>query len=441
MTDPANGLEVSPWLITFTQAVVTLLVGAVSWYLASHRRKSVRQGREEAMFESLQLANRTLPYLRRGLDAETATRTAHLIYDYFQPGAVSVVSHDRVLAFVGAGSDHHQIGTRPSTRLAREALRTGRPMIGRTWAELGCPRSDCPLHACVAAPLKTRDRIIGVLKVYYGVDDPLTTGRVRVVTALAQLMSIQVELAELDRKTEQLAKAELAALQAQISPHFVYNTLNTIAAFIRTKPDEARRLLVDFADFTRRSFKRRGEFAPFAQELEYVHQYLGFEKARFGDRLQVVYQVDPEILTTVVPVLVLQPLVENAVRHGVAHKEGPVRVVIRAEDRGNECWITVQDDGIGIPPEVALRLAGAPPARPDGVRRRNGTASESAPGPALPPPPTHAQGGGLGLANVHERLRSVYGPEYGLRIQGGPGEGTRISFVVPKYSTRVQTAV
>src|SRR5205085_1630492 len=148
---------------------------------------------------------------------------------------------------------------------------------------------------------------------------------------LAQHMGLQIELAELDRKTEQLAKAELAALQAQISPHFVYNTLNTISSFIRTKPDEARRLLTEFADFTRRAYKRRGEFAPFAQELEYVHQYLGFEKARFGERLQVVYRVDPEILHTVVPVLVLQPLVENAVRHGVAHQEGPVRVTIRGE--------------------------------------------------------------------------------------------------------------
>lgn len=423
---PDAAVSVSPWLLLVTQVVLTLLVGGVAWYLASQRYKTVRQGREEAMFESLQLANKTLPYLRRGLNEQTAQRTAQLIYDYFRPGAVSITTQHQVVAFVGAGSDHHQAGKEPTTRLAREALRTGRPVVGRTWAETGCPRAECPLQSAIAAPLRTRERVFGVLKVLYPVEDPLTAGRVRVITALAQLMSVQIELAELDRKTEQLAKAELAALQAQISPHFVYNTLNTIAAFIRTKPEEARRLLVEFADFTRRSFKRRGEFAPFAQELEYVHQYLGFEKARFGERLQVVYRVDPEILGTVVPVLVLQPLVENAVRHGLANKEGPVKVVIRAEDRGNECWISVQDDGTGIPPEVVQRLIadGRPPA-PSGSQR------SAAAGPRSP--------GGLGLANVHERLRSVYGPEYGLRIQGGPGEGTRVSFVVPKWSTRTQS--
>jgi two-component system LytT family sensor kinase len=222
-------------------------------------------------------------------------------------------------------------------------------------------------------------------------------------------MSRQMELAELDRKTERLAKAELAALQAQISPHFVYNTLNTIAAFIRTEPETARQLLSDFADFLRRTFRPKGEFTPFAQELEYVHQYLTFEKARFGERLDVVYRVDPEILSTVVPVLVLQPLVENAVRHGISRKIGAGRVTIAAEDRGNECRISVDDDGVGMEGEVVRQVFHRP--------RRDAF--------------------GVGLINVNERLRSVYGPEHGLEIASRPGEGTRVSFSVPKYKAGV----
>ena len=206
------------------------------------------------------------------------------------------------------------------------------------------------------------------------------------------------------------AGQDLAALQAQISPHFVYNTLNTIAAFIRTEPETARQLLTDFADFLRRTFRRRGEYSPFAQELGYVHQYLTFEKARFGDRLEVVYRVDPEILSTVVPVLVLQPLVENAVRHGISRKLGPGRVVIAAEDRGNECWISVEDDGVGMDAELVQQVLQRP--------RRN----------------TY----GVGLSNVNERLRSIYGPEYGLEIVSRPGEGTRVSFSVPKYKAGVE---
>ena len=222
-------------------------------------------------------------------------------------------------------------------------------------------------------------------------------------------MSLQMELAELDRKTEQLARAELAALQAQISPHFIYNTLSTIAAFIRTKPDEARQLLTDFADFTRRSFRRRDKFSTFAQELEYVHQYLSFEKARFGDRLNVVYRIDPEILQTAMPVLVLQPLVENAIRHGIGRKPGPGRVVIAAEDRSNECYISIQDDGVGMAREQAERV-------PSG---RRGSAF------------------GVGLAKVHERLRTIYGPEHDLQLESNPGEGTRVMLAIPKYRAGV----
>jgi LytS/YehU family sensor histidine kinase len=339
-----------------------------------------------------------------------------------------------VVAFVGAGADHHQPGRGPPTRVAREALRTGRPTVGRSAQEVGCSTEGCPLRTAVVAPLRTRDRVVGALEVCYPAQEPLSAARVRAVTELARLMSLQIELAELDRKTEQLARAQLAALQAQISPHFVYNTLNTIASFIRTQPDEARRLLSEFADFTRRSFKRTEEFAPFAQELEYVHQYLGFEKARFGDRLNVIYRVDPEVLSTVVPVLLLQPLVENAVRHGLAHKEGPVKVLIRAEDRGNECWITVQDDGSGIPLGVIDRLLGT-----DGQTQAPSETLVDRPRQSHATRTTTAttRGLGLGMTSVHERLRSVYGPEYGLSIHSEPGEGTRVSFAVPKFKAGV----
>jgi two-component system LytT family sensor kinase len=272
-------------------------------------------------------------------------------------------------------------------------------------AEVGCEQDGCPLGAAIVAPLRTRRGTLGCLKLYYFDRAAVTPGKIRIISALARLMSLQMELAELDRKTEQLAKAELAALQAQISPHFIYNTLNTIASFIRTKPDEARELLSEFADFTRRAFKQRGEFSPFAQELELVHQYLLFEKARFGERLTVVYRIDPEILSTVMPVLILQPLVENAIHHGIGRKPGPGRVVISAVDRGNECWISVQDDGVGMATEQVEKVRAG---------RRDGTL-------------------GVGLSSVQERLRTIYGPEHGLQLESAPGEGTRVAFAIPKY--------
>ncbi|HZU06333.1 MAG TPA: histidine kinase [Chloroflexota bacterium] len=392
------------------QLVFTAVATAVVLYLVLTRGRTVREGREQAICESLALANRTLPYLRQGLNRMTAKKAAAVIHEFLQPAAVAIVSGRKILAHVGAGADHHEEGQEPLTTLSRELLRTGRPLVARSRAAIGCSQAGCPLETAVAAPLTLRRQVAGGLVVYFGLSQPLTAGKVKMVRAMAQLMSLQMELAELDRQTERLAKAELAALQAQISPHFVYNTLNTIAAFIRTEPETARQLLTDFADFLRRTFRRKGEYSPFAQELEYVHQYLTFEKARFGDRLEVVYRVDPEILSTVVPVLVLQPLVENAVRHGISRKLGPGRVVIAAEDRGNECWISVEDDGVGMDAELVQQVLQRP--------RRN----------------TY----GVGLSNVNERLRSIYGPEYGLEIVSRPGEGTRVSFSVPKYKAGVE---
>jgi two-component system LytT family sensor kinase len=205
-------------------------------------------------------------------------------------------------------------------------------------------------------------------------------------------------------------EAEVRALRAQISPHFVYNSLNAIASFVRTDPERARELLLEFADFTRYSFRRHGEFTTLAEELRSIDRYLLLERARFGDRLQVTLQIAPEVLPVSVPFLCVQPLVENAVRHGLEGRLGDGHITILAEDVGSEALISVEDDGAGIDPEVVRRtLAGAP------------------------------DGDGVGLANVDERLRQVYGDEYGLVVETALGAGTKVTMRVPKYRAGVHT--
>ncbi|MER3419669.1 MAG: sensor histidine kinase [Chloroflexota bacterium] len=395
--------------VLLIQALLTALAAGVVLYLAVTRGRRASQGREYAFSEALALVNRTLPYLRRGLNLVTAARTAAVIHQYLAPAAVAIVGGSKVLAHVGAGADHHHEDAEPLTRLTREVLRTGRTVVARSRERIGCARPDCPLDSAVGAPLTQRRQVVGCIVLFFPEGQSVTAGKAKMVSALAQVMSLQMELADLDRKTERLAKAELAALQAQISPHFVYNTLNTIASFIRTQPETARQLIIDFSDFLRQTFRQRGEFARFADELQYVNQYLSFEKARFGERLNVVYRVDPEVLSTVVPVLVLQPLVENAVRHGISRRVEPGRIVIVAEDRGTECWICVDDDGPGMDAATVRQALHGP--------RRDSF--------------------GIGLSNVNERLQSVYGPGHGLEIVSRPGGGTRVSFSVPKYKVGV----
>ena len=199
---------------------------------------------------------------------------------------------------------------------------------------------------------------------------------------------------------------------AQISPHFIYNALSTIASFVRTDPDRARELILDFADFTRYSFRAAGEYTVLADELRNIDRYLTLERARFGAALDVRLQVAPEVLGVVLPFLALQPLVENAVRHGVAARGGGT-ISIVARDEGSDCVITVEDDGVGMDPEV-LRSGDI-----DAL-----DASTTAPS-------SETSGARVGLTNVDHRLRAAFGNDYGLVVETGIGAVSYTHLTLP----------
>jgi two-component system LytT family sensor kinase len=203
----------------------------------------------------------------------------------------------------------------------------------------------------------------------------------------------------------------MRALRAQISPHFVYNSLTTIASFVRTDPERARELLLDFADFARYSFRNPRDFTTLAEELRSIDRYLLLERARFGDRLRFSVEVAPEVLPVTVPFLSLQPLVENAIRHGMddAHGPEPFHVRIVGRDAGAEAAISVEDDGAGMDPDRLLEILTA-----SGAGGAGGT------------------GAGIGLANVDERMRQLYGDAFGLTVETGIGAGTKVNLRVPK---------
>jgi two-component system LytT family sensor kinase len=224
-------------------------------------------------------------------------------------------------------------------------------------------------------------------------------------------MATQGELAELGLQRCRAMEAELRAVRAQISAHFIYNALAAIATFVRTDPDRARELLLEFADFTRYALRRGGAFTTLAEELRNVERYLVLEQARFGDRLRISLLIAPEVLPVTVPYLAIQPLVENAVRHGLAAKEGGGSVRIVATDDGAAATITIEDDGVGSDPTVVRSAL-------DG----------------------HAGADGVGLGNVDARLRQVYGDDFGLVVETAPGAGTKVTFRVPKYAPGVHVS-
>ncbi|MER8069858.1 histidine kinase [Streptomyces sp. NPDC094034] len=353
---------------------------------------------ERATFETLHTASLAAPPLRAGLTEESARKAARRLRSLLGTDALCLTDRERVLAWDGSG-EHH--GKQVMAQ-AEAVLTSGR---GTAFAS-GCGDLDCPLRWGVAVPLTVDHRVLGTLVAYAPRESAVLA---RAAGEVARWVSVQLELAELDRSRTRLIEAEIKALRAQISPHFIFNSLAAIASFVRTDPGRARELLLEFADFTRYSFRSHGDFTTLADELHSIDQYLALVRARFGERLSVTLQVAPEVLPVAMPFLCLQPLVENAVKHGLEGAVTTSRITISALDAGAEAEVVIEDDGVGMEPDRLRRIL-----------RGEGGAST-----------------GIGLLNVDERLRQVYGDEYGLVIETGVGAGTKITVRIPKYRAGV----
>lgn len=393
-------------LVVAAVAVAVALPVLVLWW-ARRDRRAFGTVEQRATFAALHQASLAAPALRQGLTPESATRSARHLRALLDSPAVAVTDTERLLAWEGAGAVH----AAAALVLARTALEQGRPSVV---SDLTCGTPDCEVRSAVVAPLLLDDRVVGSLAAY---GTTPSAGLVTAVAEVARWVSGQLELAELDESRARLAEAQVQALRAQISPHFVFNALTAIASFVRTDPGRARDLLLDFADFTRYSSRAHGEFTTLAEELRSIDRYLLLEKARFGDRLQVVLRVAPEVLPVAVPYLCLQPLVENAVQHGLERGRGSGTITVVAEDDGGQCRITVEDDGAGSDPErVRAALAGT--AGPDGDGHQS-----------------------IGLGNVDARLRAVYGDEHGLVVETAVGAGTKVTLRVPKFAAGVRAGM
>lgn len=338
----------------------------------------------------LQLLQATLPELRRGLTESAARTVAYELFEKLGYGAVAVTDTRRVLAFVGAGADHHGAGDQP-IRPVYEALAQERPLLAPLALRTECRHPACPLGAAAVVPLRLSDGVAGAVVAFATAGSPLDETAVATLESLGDQLSAELQLSE-------LTDATTTALQAQMEPHFVFNALNTIASFIRTEPERARRLVLAFADHLRSRLVQPGEFVTLEDELRHVQSYLDLEQARFGSQLEVTMVADPEALAVRLPPLLVQPLVENAIKHGKTDR--PLHLIVRARVRRGNLRVTVRDDGRGIARDVIERVL----------------------------EPGVGDGTGIGLANVNRRLLAHYGG--GVRLRSFPF-GTIVRLEVP----------
>ena len=386
-------------------AAVIVLGGAINI--------SPEDTRSEATERTLRVATGTLAHLHGGLTVENARAICALLLPETSAAAIAITDTATVLAFEG------QLETPfvPGTANAKPTLEVLKSKRMETFVSVDQESQDVRRfsignrragHAFgIIVPLLVQDRAVGTIKLYYRRDLDIDRTQLAIAEGLGSLLSTQLSSHELDRQAELTARAEVKALQAQINPHFLFNTLNTIASFTRTNPTRARDLLREFSTFYRRTLESSEKtLIPLSQELEQTRRYLKIEKARFGeDRIVETEHVEDGCDALPVPSFLVQPIVENAVRHAM-RDEGPLSIDVQVATDGDDILIAVADDGLGMDKAVADRLLA--------------TARETGPS-------TSSRGTGMALRNVAERIERFYGVGSGVEIVSKPGEGTCVT--------------
>ncbi|HOO89975.1 MAG TPA: LytS/YhcK type 5TM receptor domain-containing protein [Syntrophales bacterium] len=349
--------------------------------------------------KALDIATKTIGYLRTGLNTISATQTAHIIYGMTDFTAVAITDRFGTLACKGTSDDRHRANHETLTEETVAVIETGEYRIIGT-------KPDCPFSCGIIVPLKKLNDVVGTLKLYKEKRDRINQLDVELATGLAQLFSLQLELEEIQQQAQLLERAEIKALQAQINPHFLFNTLNTIASFCRTDVEKARELLIHLGNFFRSRVRYEQDgLVRLEEALNTLKSYLIIEEARFGNRIEISYNFHHHDNRWTIPQFTIQPLVENALKHGLSTCTEGGRIMIETQERNNTLMITIEDNGTGINPERLRRILDPSERPPDSC--------------------------GIALANINQRLVYLYGLPYALDIESKLGSGTRIRLKIP----------
>ena len=384
-------------LIAFPMIIMNALGMVV--FLGTFNRVFMEEDSQfaEKMRLAMGIVDQSLPHLRKGLYSKTDMEaTADIIYQSTSCAAVMITDAQKILAM--KGENWYDV-------LRDEAVLT--PILSsihdRKPTTFSYAEKTDPLyhilknHIIVAAPLIEMDKPVGSLTMMVKKHWHTSQSNLDFASELARLFSTQLELSDLDYQKQLRRKAEFKALQSQVNPHFLYNALNTISCVCRENPDRARELILTLSSYYRQALENDQYMLSLHTELYHVASYLELEQARFEEKLVVELVVEDD-LNCKVPSFILQPLVENAVRHG-GDRTGARHVSISAHSVEGMAEIAVADRGQGIPREVVLGLY-------------------------------TGQGKGVGLSNVHKRLKSIYGEDNGLKIETSEA-GSRVWFRIP----------
>jgi two-component system LytT family sensor kinase len=345
---------------------------------------------------ALKIAACTEGYLHQGFNEENSMRVAQVIYQEMDIGAVAITDQDKLLAFIGIGDDHHLPGTPIASIHTRRAIEYNEVVYadGNEIPYRCSLHAACRLGSTLVIPLRGENQqVIGTIKLYEAKNRLFSSINRTLGEGIASLLAAQILAGQYERNKQLLAQSEIKLLHAQVNPHFLFNALNTLLAVIRRDSDQAGQLVQSLSTFFRKNLKRSAEIVTLADELEHVNAYLQIEKARFQDRLQIHIELPSELMSVRLPAFSLQPLVENAIKHGTAHLLGTGIVTLRAHQQGNQLCLDIEDNA--------------------GLYQPSGENS------------------GLGMNLVDKRIRNHFGNEYGLSVKCQPDSYTCVHLKLP----------
>ncbi|MBP2167754.1 two-component system LytT family sensor kinase [Erwinia toletana] len=386
-------------LAIVSEIAIPMILGAVCIGLIVLLVQSV-EGEKEAIAArqaklALDIANKTLPLFRQ-VNSQSLRKVCDIIRSDIDADAVAMTNKNQILAYVGFGEHNYRDGDDGISPTTALAISSGKIIIKNNDEAHRTPE----IHSMIVIPLREQGEVTGTLKIYYRHAHRITWSLKEMAVGLSQIISTQLEVSRAEQLREMANKAELRALQSKINPHFLFNALNAISASIRLNPDTARQLVINLSRYLRYNLELNDDDAiDIKKELYQVKDYIAIEQARFGDKLTVIYEIDEDVACKV-PSLLIQPLVENAIVHGIQPCRGKGVVVLAVQDQGDRVRISVRDTGNGISDEVIARVEN-----------------------------NEMPGNKIGLLNVHHRVRLLYGE--GLQIYR-LNPGTEIAFYISK---------
>ncbi|MCT8976335.1 histidine kinase [Clostridium sp. CX1] len=339
--------------------------------------------------KALNIAKRTMGHIRKGLNKDTAEEVAKIIYEISDIKGVFIGDKTGLLAYYGEEVNEEAL---------KENLYSYYKLPNYRVIKVNNHNRQA-LFVCTPF-LVSGDKFEGLIGLRVKSEKNIDLYFWEFAKALSELLSTQLELYKLNKLAQEASTAKFKALRAQIEPHFLFNALNTIASFCRTSPTRARELIIDLSNYFRQTLKKQEDFVALKDELEFIQSYLSIEKARFGERLQLIVDIPEDMMNMIIPSFVLQPIIENSIKHGILPKPEGGSVYVKACYVKQDISISVEDTGVGMSEEKLKEVINEWP--------------------------------GIGLKNVNERLKLLYGERYEVKIVTALNKGTKVSFSLPK---------